>query len=104
MQGILENDLIMDSLKERNRDDIGTKIGVFGKIFGCWHKRLTRPFSERNVSYRACLECGARKNFNTQSFTMVGSFYYPASAKPLLFGIALIFLYTSVYNPSPKKT
>lgn len=77
MQGILENSLITESLNERSGNENGTKIGIFGSLFGCWHKRLTRPFSERNVSYRACLECGARKNFNTQNFKMFGPFYFP---------------------------
>jgi hypothetical protein len=77
MQGILENGLITESRVERSNEQAGTKIGVFGKLFGCWHKRLTRPFSDKNVSYRACLECGARKNFNTQSFKSSGPFYFP---------------------------
>lgn len=77
MQGILENSLITESLNERSNEQAGMKIGVFGKLFGCWHKRLTRPFTDKNVSYRACLECGARKNFNTQSFKTSGPFYFP---------------------------
>ena len=77
MQGILENSLITEAMAERNGHEIGNKIGVFGKLFGCWHKRLSRPFTDKNVSYRACLECGARKNFNTQSFKTSGPFYFP---------------------------
>lgn len=77
MQGVLENNLITESRNERSEIEIGTKIGIFGSLFGCWHKRLTRPFTEENISYRSCLECGARKNFNTQSFKMSGPFYFP---------------------------
>ncbi len=82
MQGILESNLIHELQVEQKGPVTGTKIGIIGTLFGCWHKRLTRPFSEKNISYRACLECGARKNFNTQSFTMSGSFYFPQSVKP----------------------
>ncbi len=82
MQGILETNLISEAGSRRTQSESVVKIGVFGKIFGCWHKRLTRPFTDKNVTYRSCLECGARKNFNTQSFKTSGPFYYPPSVKP----------------------
>lgn len=64
---------------------LGTKIGLVGKLFGCWHKRLSRPFTQgtgRKVSYRACLECGARRKFDTDSFKTSGPFYYPPKERP----------------------
>lgn len=81
MQQVLENNLLTKT-RGRRESALGTKIGIFGKLFGCWHKRLGRPITVKNVSYRACLECGARKNFNTQSFQSFGPFYYPPSVKP----------------------
>jgi hypothetical protein len=82
MQGILENTFNADLLAKNEKAHIGRKIGIIGTLFGCWHKRLTRPFSEQNVSYRACLECGARREFNPQSFKSSGPFYFPPSVKP----------------------
>ena len=82
MQGILENNIFAETVKRGHKPHIGTKIGIFGKLFGCWHKSLSRPFSEQNVSYRTCLECGARREFNTRSFKTSGPFYFPPSVKP----------------------
>lgn len=58
----------------------GRKIGIVGKIFGCWHKRLTKPMTSERTTYRACLDCGARKNFDAVTFRSSGSFYYPPTA------------------------
>jgi hypothetical protein len=79
MQGILEQNLIAESLIDRTDDLFGQRIGLFSKIFGCWHKRLTRPFTTKRSSYRACLDCGARRKFNTESFKTSGPFYFPPS-------------------------
>ena len=79
MQGILEQNLIAESLINRTDDMFGQRIGLFGKIFGCWHKQLSRPFTTKRSSYRACLDCGARRKFNTESFKTSGPFYFPPS-------------------------
>lgn len=77
MQGVLEQNKIAEALINRTHDAFGEKIGFMASMFGCWHKRLTRPITDRNSSYRACLECGARKKFNTEEFRTSGPFYYP---------------------------
>ncbi len=79
MQNILDFDqnLISEAAISQSEDNVGNKIGIVGKLFGCWHKRMTRPFSDRNSSYRSCLECGARRKFDTQSFKTSGAFYFP---------------------------
>jgi hypothetical protein len=82
MQGIFEQALTMTRPAERSEAAIGTKIGIMGTLFGCWHKRLSRPFTEKNSSYRTCLECGARRKFNTESFKTSGPYYYPPSVRP----------------------
>ena len=46
------------------------------RIFGCWHAEMSRPFTHHNESYRACLECGARRDFDPARWEMVGGFYY----------------------------
>ena len=58
----------------------GRKIGFVGRIFGCWHKRLTRPITSESTTYQACLECGARKRFDAGTFRSSGSFYYPPTS------------------------
>lgn len=77
MQRILDQKTIAEETINRTNGAFGNKIGVFGKLFGCWHKQLSRPFTNRNASYRACLNCGARKAFDTNTLKTVGPFYYP---------------------------
>lgn len=55
----------------------GKKIGLIGRMFGCFHRNLSRPFTRDEVSYRSCLECGARKRFDTDSLRTFRTFYYP---------------------------
>lgn len=81
MQGILEQNTIAASLINRTRGSVGEKIGLMASLFGCWHKRLTRPIADKNMSYRACLDCGARKRFDTEEFRTSGPFYYPPIVK-----------------------
>ena len=79
MQAILEQNNIAERLIDRTAGAFGEKIGLVAKLFGCKHKALTRPFTNNDKSYRACLECGARTEFDTQSFRTLGTFYYPPS-------------------------
>ena len=71
MEGILEQNLIAERVIDRTENSLGTKIGLLGTLFGCWHKDLSRPFTSKKVSYRVCTHCGARKT--------LGTFYYPPS-------------------------
>jgi hypothetical protein len=79
MQAVLEQELISGGpVATRRSDERMKKIGFFGSLFGCWHKRLTRPISDNESTYQACVECGARRRFDTESFSSTGPFYYPA--------------------------
>jgi len=82
MQLILEQNNIAAAAINRTDGSFGKPIGFLGSFFGCWHKRLTRPFTSRRTSYRACLECGARREFNTERFSSTGPFYYPPKVNP----------------------
>ena len=53
----------------------GKRVGLLGKIFGCGHGNLSRPFSYGKAAYRSCLQCGARKQFNTETLETFGRFY-----------------------------
>jgi len=46
------------------------------RVFGCWHSDLSRPFTHEDRSYRTCLECGARRDFDPAKWEMIGRFYY----------------------------
>jgi hypothetical protein len=55
----------------------GEKVGFIGKLFGCQHREISRPFSQEKIAYRSCLKCGARKQFNTETLETFGGFYFP---------------------------
>lgn len=57
------------------------KVGLIGKLFGCGHGELSRPFSHGKVGYRSCLKCGAIKQFNLETLETFGGFYYPSIIK-----------------------
>ncbi|MDQ1728400.1 MAG: hypothetical protein QOD33_525 [Pyrinomonadaceae bacterium] len=59
------------------RNASGGAIGnLVARVFGCWHREMSRPFSEQGQTYRTCLSCGARRQFNVGRWEMQGDFYY----------------------------
>lgn len=77
MQLVLEQNFIAESVINRTDGAFGEKIGLFGKVFGCWHSELSRPFTSSAGSYRVCMDCGARRQFDTETLKTHGAFYYP---------------------------
>jgi hypothetical protein len=77
MQAVIEQRLITDSAVEKAPDFSGTKIGFLTRLFGCQHRRLTRPIADGKAAFMSCLECGARREFDTENFTASGPFHYP---------------------------
>jgi hypothetical protein len=73
----LENLVESVEIKKNNQSVFGDKVGFFGRLFGCWHENLSRPFVQDKTAYRACLECGARRQFDPQTLKTHGAFYYP---------------------------
>ena len=47
------------------------------RMFGCWHLKMSLPFTRGTDTYRTCVTCGARRRFDLDQWTMVGGFYYP---------------------------
>lgn len=80
MEKILQPNLTLGRVLDTREVSPERKIGLLGRLFGCWHKDLSRPFTDLKGSYRACTECGARTGFDTKSFKTSGNFYYPPSA------------------------
>ncbi len=50
--------------------------GWLTRLFGCRHRKMSRPFSSQGQTYRSCLSCGARRQFDLQRWEMQGDFYY----------------------------
>lgn len=55
----------------------GRKLGLIERIVGCPHQNIGCPFAQENVSYRGCLDCRDRRQFNADTFETYGSFYAP---------------------------
>ena len=46
------------------------------RLLGCWHTDMGRPITLGGETYRACLDCGARRRFDTDDWRMRGPYYY----------------------------
>lgn len=79
MPNILEQNVVAGRLIDVTPQNFGKKVGILTTLFGCWHKEMSRPFTNKKVSYRACTSCGARKKFDTSNFKTLGTFYHPPS-------------------------
>jgi hypothetical protein len=67
--------------KEKDSFVFGAKLGLVALLFGCRHDNLSRPFTQGKTSYRSCLDCGARKQFNAETLETYGDFYCPPTVK-----------------------
>jgi len=83
MQTILEQNYIADKIINKTDGIFGGKIGILASVFGCWHKQLSRPFTNANESFRVCIECGARRRFDANILKTFNSFYYPPTVLPV---------------------
>ncbi len=66
---------LLESEAEVDMQVFGEKVGILVTLFGCGHRNLSRPFSHKRTAYRACLQCGARRQFDTQTLKTFGGFY-----------------------------
>ena len=52
------------------QDSVETMLSALkqlvGRLFGCWHRRMSWPITRDGQTYRACLKCGVRRSFDTQ--------------------------------------
>lgn len=60
----------------------GKKLGLVSSLLGCQHRRLTRPFGSGGSAYLSCIECGARKHFNTKTLETSRNFYSAPAIRP----------------------
>jgi hypothetical protein len=49
------------------------------RVFGCWHRELSRPFTRQGQTFRTCLGCGARREFDLSKWENKGGFYRAAA-------------------------
>ena len=46
-------------------------------FFICWHCKMSRPFTRDGETYRVCLRCGVRRQFDAQEWKTKGHYYHP---------------------------
>ena len=74
VQAIIENHY---KVVQINASSQNTGVGGwFTRLFGFRHKEMSRPLSIQGQTYRTCLDCGARRQFNVGRWEMQGDFYY----------------------------
>lgn len=76
-QAIIEN---RSNMGQINASGAGG-TGWITRLFGCWHTEMSRPFSSDGQTYRVCLGCGGRRQFNLGRWEMQGDFYYGAPSR-----------------------
>jgi hypothetical protein len=48
------------------------------RVFVCWHRKMSVPFTREDETYRVCLRCGMRRHFDLAEWKMKGSYYNDA--------------------------
>ena len=48
---------------------------LFTTIFGCSHRRLSRPFTSQGTTYRTCLKCGMHRDFDLRTWKTFGPYH-----------------------------
>jgi len=57
--------------------DISLGLGRWlSGVFGCAHRNMSRPFSRHGETYRVCIGCGGRRQFDSKTWNSSGPFYY----------------------------
>lgn len=67
--------------KNKEAEVLGEKQGIFSRLFGCFHNRLSRPVTIGNVTFQYCSKCGARRQYDIETFKPFGGFYRPKIEK-----------------------
>ena len=77
------NSQIASNLQESvvNEQVFGKKLGLMTRLFGCQHTNISRPFSLGRSGYRACISCGARRQFDPRTLQTTGAFYAAPPSK-----------------------
>jgi len=57
------------------------------RVFGCWHLKMSLPFSGPKETYRTCIDCGARRRFDPDLWATGGPYYYPDRPRTLHEGV-----------------
>ncbi len=77
MQAVLESLEHYGNGERMRLSKIGRLLDrLFVEIFGCQHRQMSRPFSRHGETYRVCITCGGRRQFDEKTWNSSGSYYY----------------------------
>ena len=48
---------------------------LISKLWSCWHRHMSRPFTRDGETYRACLRCGVQRRFDLEAWKTKGAYY-----------------------------
>ena len=72
------------SEKTKLTDEVfGKRVGLLARMFGCYHRRMSRPVTTGNLTYQYCPACGIRRKYDAVTFTPERELYYPANETDL---------------------
>ena len=54
---------------------VGSLRAAVTRVFGCHHLSMSRPFTRDDRTYRVCLKCGKRRDFDLETWKMSGPYY-----------------------------
>ena len=55
---------------------------LVSKIWSCWHRHMSRPFTREGETYRVCLRCGIQRRFDLEAWKTKGAYYRHTSSTP----------------------
>lgn len=70
--------IILKLTAGRNENRYRATARLLTAIFGCRHRNLSRPFTHEDETYRTCVDCGARRQFDLGNWQMSGRFFFAA--------------------------
>ena len=68
-----------DERKWRALRLLGKLRYVFLPLLFCWHRKMSRPFTRDGETYRVCLRCGVRRQFDLDEWKTKGDYYNPGA-------------------------
>ena len=48
---------------------------LISKLWSCWHRHMSRPFTRDGETYRVCLRCGIHRSFDLEAWKTKGAYY-----------------------------
>ena len=64
---------------EQGLNTLESLKGFLGMVSrGCFHRKMSRPFTSDHQTHRVCTNCGARRRFDPHRWEMYGPYFIAA--------------------------